>query len=199
MCPPQQQHCGVERRPGLLASVSLTAKPASCSTIVTERRVSLTDTTFSVAADGDVTCEPHCKCADNICRTTSDQVCVIIDGVRSADMCGSLHNRPIVSVPPNADRAVPSVVAAGVSTNVIVNERLRQPQGPRLPRQWHCQNARAFSNAPQAVSLMLPRASDLGVTTAARRAFPHQSHLAGPRGNARVVLSIAAIMTLSDR
>jgi hypothetical protein len=36
-------------------------------------------------------------------------------------MCGYLSDIPIVSVPPNADRAIPSIVAAGVSTNVIVN------------------------------------------------------------------------------
>ena len=67
-----------------------------------------------------MTCEPHCECSDNICRTTSDQVCVIVDGVKSAHMCGMLSDIPMVSAPPNADKASPAIVAAGVSTNVIV-------------------------------------------------------------------------------
>ena len=43
----------------------------------------------------------------------------MVDGVRSAQMCGFMNDIPLVSVPPNADRASPSIVNG--PTNVVVS------------------------------------------------------------------------------
>ena len=52
--------------------------------------MSPTDTAFSVDVDN-VTCAPRCTCSHTECRTTSERECVsLIDGVKSAQMCGSL-------------------------------------------------------------------------------------------------------------